>query len=441
MVVIGGGIAGLVTALDLAGPGSGRSCWRPSSAVGGVLSAHRVGGLTLDAGAESFATARPAVTELLAELGLADRIVAAEPGRAPGSGTGRAARRCRRPGCSAFPGHPLAADVRRVIGLPGVVRALADTALPARAAPAAGTTLGALVRSRMGPRVLDRLVEPVAGGVYATDPDLLELDTVPRASDRPWSRRVRWPAPRGCSAVAASDPVPRSRRLSGGLHTLVDPLIAAVLAAGGTVRTGATVAGLARTRIGLAGGAGRRVRRSRRLRWCWRFRRRRRPGCWQWRSPTLSTVALHAPIAPVLICTLVIDDARLDRAPRGTGVLVSAHATGVRAKALTHATAKWPWLAQLAGPGRHVLRLSYGRGEEQSCKPTSPSRRGRRAGRCRPNCCGVALSPASAVVDAAVVRWGLGFARAAAGAPRRRCARSRRSRSTRAVGGGRLRRR
>jgi oxygen-dependent protoporphyrinogen oxidase len=35
----------------------------------------------------------------------------------------------------------------------------------------------------------------------------------------------------------------------------------------------------------------------------------------------------------------------------------------VRAKALTHGTAKWAWLAERAGPGRHVLRLSYGRAE------------------------------------------------------------------------------
>ena len=32
-----------------------------------------------------------------------------------------------------------------------------------------------------------------------------------------------------------------------------------------------------------------------------------------------------------------------------------------RAKALTHATAKWPWLAAGLPAGRHVLRLSYGR--------------------------------------------------------------------------------
>lgn len=39
-------------------------------------------------------------------------------------------------------------------------------------------------------------------------------------------------------------------------------------------------------------------------------------------------------------------------------MLVHPDASAVSAKALTHATVKWPWLAQVAG-GRHVLRLSY----------------------------------------------------------------------------------
>ena len=50
---------------------------------------------------------------------------------------------------------------------------------------------------------------------------------------------------------------------------------------------------------------------------------------------------------------------QLDAAPRGTGLLVAPGAPGIRAKALTHASAKWAWLAEKAGPHRHVLRLSY----------------------------------------------------------------------------------
>ncbi len=64
----------------------------------------------------------------------------------------------------------------------------------------------------------------------------------------------------------------------------------------------------------------------------------------------------------VVLATLVLDAPALDAAPRGTGVLVAEGAPGVGAKALTHGTAKWAWLAEAAGPGRHVVRLSYGRG-------------------------------------------------------------------------------
>ncbi|KGM08925.1 hypothetical protein N869_09235, partial [Cellulomonas bogoriensis 69B4 = DSM 16987] len=75
------------------------------------------------------------------------------------------------------------------------------------------------------------------------------------------------------------------------------------------------------------------------------------------------------PVA-VVLATLVVRAPALDRAPRGTGVLVAPDAQvacvsdtpgdrQVHAKALTHASAKWAWLAQAAGPGRHVLRLSY----------------------------------------------------------------------------------
>jgi len=58
------------------------------------------------------------------------------------------------------------------------------------------------------------------------------------------------------------------------------------------------------------------------------------------------------------LVTLVVDQTELDAAPRGTGVLVAEGAPGVEARALTHLTVKWPWLAERAG-GLHALRLSY----------------------------------------------------------------------------------
>ena len=81
-------------------------------------------------------------------------------------------------------------------------------------------------------------------------------------------------------------------------------------------------------------------------------------------SPGLAELASLGwpPASSVELVTVVLDDERFSAAPRGTGVLVAdTDASEVTAKATTHSTAKWAWLADAAGPGRHVVRLSYGR--------------------------------------------------------------------------------
>lgn len=400
VVVVGGGMAGLVVALELAKAGHRPIVLESGNDCGGVVAAHRVAGLTLDAGAESFATARPAVAELITELGLADHIVSPNPtgawvrhrhGTAPLPASG----------FLGIPGRPWAADVRRVIGLPGSVRSTLDRVLPTRHGLPASSSLGEVVRSRMGRRVLDRLVEPVAGGVYAADPDTLEVATVApglsaaligAGSLAGAALSMRAGGERPGSAVAT---------LSGGLYTLIEPLRTAVTTAGGRVHTATAVTAVRRDTLGwrveitdgedilaeqvvlaLPASAAARLLES--------------------ALPSVSTAVLHTPITPVLICTLVIDDHRLDGAPRGTGVLVSAHAPGVRAKALTHATAKWSWLAELAGSGRAVLRLSYGRGDGTDL-PAESDLAAVALGDAA-ELLGIALRPCD-VIDQAVVRW------------------------------------
>jgi len=97
----------------------------------------------------------------------------------------------------------------------------------------------------------------------------------------------------------------------------------------------------------------------------------------------------------ITLATLVVDLPELDAAPRGSGVLVAAGTAGVSARALTHATAKWPWLAERAGPGRHVLRLSYN-GAEQPHPETVRSDAA--------SLLGVDV-PAASVDDVAFVQW------------------------------------
>ncbi len=366
VVVVGGGIGGLAAALDLARAGLAPLVLDAAPVPGGVLSTHTVGGLTLDAGAESFAVGRPATAALLDELGLTDRVVRPSP---VGAWVRHAGGTAALPALAylGIPGHPWAADVRRIIGLRGAARTLVDRVRPVGDPGPGPDSLGSLVRARMGRRVLERLVEPVAGGVYAADPDTLDVDTVapglPGALRRTGSlaaaaRELRGGGGRPGSAVAS---------LTGGMHTLVPALTAAVTAAGGTVRSGVRVTGL--TRSGdwrLATDAGGIIADRLVLALPGPAAGRLLAGSTGPVGPaalaTLVTEVFAEPISPVALVTLVVDDAGLDAAPRGTGVLVSVRARGPRAKALTHATAKWPWLAEAAGPGRHVLRLSFGRG-------------------------------------------------------------------------------
>lgn len=371
VVVVGGGIAGLVVARDLAADGVRVRLVEAAAHLGGCVAAHVVGGLALDAGAESFATRSPAVGALVRELALGDRVVTpAASGAWVHSARGTFP--LPRTGLLGIPADLRTPELRAVLGHSGVARAALDRLLPRGAGLGAGraggpASLGRLVRVRQGRRVLERLVGPVVAGVHAADAERVDLDAVAPGlreavlAHGSLARAVaalRERAPAG-AAVASLD---------GGLHTLVTALEADLARLGVEVLLGARVTAL----HGPAPGEppGRRAR--------WQVALTMADGGPVTLAADDVVLAVPGPVAggllavpgavggttAVCLATLVLDAPELDAAPRGTGVLVAAGTPGVTAKALTHATAKWAWLARAAGPGRHVVRLSYGRHDD-----------------------------------------------------------------------------
>lgn len=350
-VVIGAGPAGLVAARDLLKRGYVVTVLEAGAAPGGRVSPVTLadpdrGDLQVDAGAESFATRGSVVAELARELGLT--VVLPSGASAWVVGPGRAYP-LPSTGWLGIPTQPLDREVRAVVGAAAAVHASLEQYRPLGDI-ADDVTVGSLVRSRMGDEITDRLVAPVLQGVYSRPLDALEL----RAIDPDLPRQVREAGSLTAVATAKRASAPAGtavQGIDGGVFRLAAALADAVRAEGGTIVTRAHVERL-ELRDGawhlLAGGgtvvadlvvvATTRGAATRLI-------------------PKLGAVGERsASEGMVSLVTLLLDAPDLDSAPRGTGVLAIEGVT--RAKALTHSTAKWPWLARAAA-GRHVVRLSY----------------------------------------------------------------------------------
>lgn len=368
-LVLGGGIAGLLSARELAAAGHLVTVIEAGQEWGGCVGSHSVAGLTLDSGAESFATRSDAVAALAGELGLSSRVVQPRPGGAwvqlPDG-----PRELPKTGVLGIPANPWDPEVRRTLGLLGSLRASLDRILPVSAGAAADVvSVAALVKARMGGRVLERLVAPVVGGVHSADPALLDVDMVApglrdglrkhgslAAAVAAQRRNSAGPAKAG-SAVAG---------LEGGMHTLVTALVGDLRARDVTLLTGARAVSVARTAEGWSVEAAGKTFDAGLLAVAVDG-----PAAVGLLEPAVPAIAGKKPGSgpDVQLVTLVLEKPELDSRPRGTGILVAPQTPGVRAKALTHATGKWDWLAEAAGPGRHVLRLSYGRVEGTGNQP------------------------------------------------------------------------
>ncbi|MGH3782747.1 MAG: protoporphyrinogen oxidase [Pseudonocardiaceae bacterium] len=248
VVVVGAGISGLTTAYrlrTLLGPAAEIMIIDGSRRLGGALRTVELGGLALDVGAEAFLLRRPEALGLIEELGLGEQLrhpTAAAP-------TVRAEGRTMPLPTRTMLGLPgAAADVAGLLSAQGTARVAAEPTMALRWEPGSDAAVGLLLRERTGDELVDRLVDPLLGGVYAGRADALglraTLPAVASALDRGAGSLLA-----AASTVLTGGPRqagggPVFGTLSGGFKGLVDALVAGAAVC---PRLGLPVRGLART--------------------------------------------------------------------------------------------------------------------------------------------------------------------------------------------------
>ena len=136
-----------------------------SDRVGGKLLPGEIAGARVDLGAESMLARRPEAVALAREVGLADRL--RPPATATASIWTRGALRPMPKGhVMGVPGT--ASALSGVLSDEGLARIERDADLP-RTEVGDDVAVGEYVAARLGREVVDRLVEPLLGGVYAGD--------------------------------------------------------------------------------------------------------------------------------------------------------------------------------------------------------------------------------------------------------------------------------
>ena len=196
VVVVGGGIAGLAAANRLIELNKEKSLkielmlLEASPRLGGCIATERIGDFLVEAGPDSFITEKPWALRLCERLDLASRLQSTQVAyqRIYVVHDGK---------LEPLPeGFFLLAPTRfwpflqtPLFSLSGKLRMGAEMFLP-RGAPNGDESLGAFVRRRFGAEALDRVAQPLVGGIYAADPDRLSLTaTMPRFKEMERNRR------------------------------------------------------------------------------------------------------------------------------------------------------------------------------------------------------------------------------------------------------------
>ncbi|HKU66999.1 MAG TPA: protoporphyrinogen oxidase [Candidatus Baltobacteraceae bacterium] len=227
VAVLGAGVSGLAAALHVQDESERRglhletAIFDRGSRAGGCVQTIQDSGYTMELGPDSLLADKPAARDLLRRLGLESDLVAMRP-EFRGSRIVHHGR--LRPIPSEFrlftPKSLPALLTSGIFSPAGIARAAFEPFIPARTSTD-DESLASFVTRRFGREVLDRLAQPLIGGIYSGDPRRLSMRaTLPQflELERRYGSLVRAMKDTGAAAP------PQLMSLRGGLQSLVDAL-------------------------------------------------------------------------------------------------------------------------------------------------------------------------------------------------------------------------
>jgi oxygen-dependent protoporphyrinogen oxidase len=250
VLVVGGGIAGLVAARDLARAGIPVTLVEAGPRLGGKVATEHVDGLVIEHGPDAILVAKPAALALVRDLGLEGELVQPKEPRRVAIRRGDALVPLPDGVGLVLPTRLMPFVRTRLFSWPEKVRMARDLVAP-RMLPDGDVAVGAFLRRRVGDVLVDRLAAPLVGGIHGTPIDELSLDAaVPqlRVAERDHRSLLLAGLAEGRARRSGGPPFVAFRE---GMRTLVDGLVRSLEAAGARVCLGTAATSLDRDGAGV----------------------------------------------------------------------------------------------------------------------------------------------------------------------------------------------
>jgi oxygen-dependent protoporphyrinogen oxidase len=196
IIIVGGGIAGLASAHRLTELDREKSLgldvrlFEASPRLGGSIATEHVDDFIVEAGPDSFITEKPWALRLCERLGLTPRLVSTQSAYQKVYIVHDGKLELLPEGFFLLAPTRLWPFVRTpLFSWGGKLRMAAEIFLPRRSSDH-DESLASFVRRRFGDQALDRVAQPLVGGIYASDPEQLSLAaTMPRFNEMERTRR------------------------------------------------------------------------------------------------------------------------------------------------------------------------------------------------------------------------------------------------------------